>query len=208
MLRYFVGSFVISLLILGRAAGQPIALHSDNPHYFLFRGKPAILITSGEHYGAVLNLDFDYKKYLATLAKDGLNLTRTFPGCYVEPVGSFKIERNTLAPAAGRLMCPWARSDSPGYINGGNRFDLTRWDGAFFARLKSFVSEAGRHGVVVELNLFTPMYEDRQWSYSPMKASNNVNGIGKAGKHQVYTLDREPALLAVQEAMVRKIVTE
>src|SRR5437879_10589747 len=142
MLRYFVGSFVISLLILGRAAGQPIALHSDNPHYFLFRGKPAILVTSGEHYGAVLNLDFDYRKYLAALAGDGLNLTRTFTGAYVEPVGAFKIERNTLAPSAGRFICPWARSDTPCYVNGGARFDLTRWDDAYFRRLKDFVAKA------------------------------------------------------------------
>lgn len=27
----------------------PISLHPDNPHYFLFRGKPTVLITSGEH---------------------------------------------------------------------------------------------------------------------------------------------------------------
>ena len=33
----------------------PIRLHPDNPHYFLWRGKPTVLITSGEHYGAVMN---------------------------------------------------------------------------------------------------------------------------------------------------------
>src|SRR5262245_51857411 len=37
------------------AADEPLALHPDNPHYFLFRGKPTILVTSAEHYGAVLN---------------------------------------------------------------------------------------------------------------------------------------------------------
>jgi hypothetical protein len=52
------------------------------------------------------------------------------------------------------------------------------------------------------------MYEDPQWNYSPMKAANNVNDIGKVGKHEVYTTDKEAALLAVQQAMVRKIVTE
>ena len=145
---------------------------------------------------------------MATLAADGLNLTRTFPGEYVEPAGAFKIERNTLAPAAGKLICPWARSKMPGYVNGGSRFDLDRWDDAFFQRLKDFVTQADKHGIVVELNLFTPMYEDAQWNYSPMKGSNNVNGIGKVGKHAVYTTDKEPALFAVQEAMTRKIVTE
>ena len=37
----------------------PIQLHPENPHYFLYKGKPLALITSAEHYGALLNLDFD-----------------------------------------------------------------------------------------------------------------------------------------------------
>src|SRR5438132_1334925 len=86
-------ALVVIAFITTKADAEPLALHPDNPHYFLFRGKPIVLITSGEHYGAVLNLDFNYNKYLDTLAHDGLNLTRTFPGAYVEPVGAFKIER-------------------------------------------------------------------------------------------------------------------
>ena len=34
------------------AADKPLSLHPDNPHYFLFRDKPAVLLTSGEHYGS------------------------------------------------------------------------------------------------------------------------------------------------------------
>ena len=82
-------------------------MHPENPHYFLYEDKPTILITSGEHYGAVLNQDFNYVNYLEELSKDGLNLTRTFTGAYVEPEGAFKIERNTLAPLPGKFICPW-----------------------------------------------------------------------------------------------------
>src|SRR6266516_2814469 len=57
------------------AADVTIALHPENPHYLLFRGKPTILITSTEHYGAVLNGDFDYVPYLEELADKKLNLT-------------------------------------------------------------------------------------------------------------------------------------
>ncbi|MEO8353855.1 MAG: cellulase family glycosylhydrolase, partial [Chthoniobacteraceae bacterium] len=106
------------------------------------------------------------------------------------------------------LICPWARSDKPGYQNGGNKFDLKKWDESFFARLKDFMRVAAKQGVIVELNLFTPMYEQMQWDYSPMNAANNINGIGKVGKHEVYTLDKEPALLEAQLAMVRKLATE
>src|SRR5512143_4111866 len=76
----------------------PLCLHPENPHYLLFRGKPTVLLTSGEHYGAVLNLDFDYVRYLDALARDGLNGTRTWAGAYCEPTTAFQIAQNTLAP--------------------------------------------------------------------------------------------------------------
>ncbi len=191
-----------------RAAGaEPIRLHPDNPHYFLWRGKPTILVTSGEHYGAVLNRAFDYKKYLARLEKCGFNLTRTFSGVYCEQPGAFKIADNPLAPAQGQLLCPWARSETPGYARGGNKFDLARWDEAYFARLKDFVAEAGRRGVVVELVLFCPFYKDDQWKLSPMNAANNTGGIGRLKREEVYAL-KDAKLTDVQRRMVRKIVAE
>src|SRR5438093_1988286 len=161
--RAFLGLLsILSIATVSPSASagssMPLALHPENQHYFLFRGKPTALITSGEHYGAVLNLEFDYVKYLDTLAKDGLNLTRTFSGAYVEPFGAFNIASNTLAPRADRFICPWARGDTPGYANGGNKFDLTKWDEAYLERLKDCVAHAGRRGVVVEMNLFCPIY--------------------------------------------------
>ena len=77
----------------------PLRLHPDNPRYFEFRGRPTVLVTSGEHYGAVLNLDFDYPTYLDELHRHGLNLTRTFAGMYCESWGE---GWNTLNPAPGR----------------------------------------------------------------------------------------------------------
>jgi hypothetical protein len=206
-----VSAFAASSLAAAPAqttAAAPIALHPDNAHYFVWRGRPTILITSTEHYGAVINPDFDYRKYLDTLAADGMNYTRVFSGAYVEPQGAFKIERNTLAPGPGRFLAPWARSSQPGYPNGGNKFDLSRWDDAYFARLKDFVATAASRNIVVELSLFCPMYEEVQWTLSPMNRANNVNGVGGVGRNEVYTLDKEPALLAAQEVLTRKLVTE
>jgi hypothetical protein len=199
------------LLVLGAAgfaaAAEPIRLHPENPHYFLFRGRPTVLVTSGEHYGAVLNRDFDYKTYFKTLASYGFNLTRTFSGAYCEPPGAFKIRDNTLAPAKGRLICPWARSQAPGYTGGGNKFDLNQWDPEYFRRLRDVVAEAGRRGIVVELVLFCPFYGDAMWDLSPMNAANNAGGIGRTGRTGVYTLG-DPRLTEVQDAMVRKIISE
>jgi hypothetical protein len=186
---------------------KPISLHPDNPHYFLFRGKPTVLITSAEHYGAVLNLDFTPIPYLNELQSRGFNLTRIFTGAYVEDPASFGIENNTLAPKPHRFICPWARSDEPGYANGGNRFDLNRWDEAYFRRLNDFCRQAGQRGIIVEVVLFCPYYDDSQWKISPLKAGNNINGVGDVPRSEVLTL-KHPALVAVQEAMVRKVVNE
>jgi hypothetical protein len=187
---------------------NPLSLCTDNPHYFLFRGKPTVLVTSGEHYGAVLNREFDTHKYLVELHNHGFNLTRTFTGVYCEDSTSFGITRNTLAPADGKLLCPWARSETPGYAGGGNKFDLTRWDDAYFERLRAFLSQAGKWGIVVELVLFCPFYEDSMWKISPMNADNNVNGVGNVTHDAVYDRDRNGDLQSVQETLVKKLVTE
>jgi hypothetical protein len=193
-------------LILGapQANNDPIKLHPDNPRYFLWRGNPTVLVTSGEHYGAVLNLDFDTVTYLNALQSAGLNLTRTFTGMYLEGWGE---PWNTLNPPSGRLICPWARSSTPGYADGGNKFDLNQWDAGYFTRLKDFVAQAGSRGIVVEIVLFCAMYGDAQWNLSPLKSSNNVNGVGNVAWDQVFNLSNA-AVTEAGDAMTAKIVTE
>jgi hypothetical protein len=189
-----------------RARHVPIALHPGNPHYFLFRDRPAVLVTSAEHYGAVINLDFDYRTYLKTLHADGLNLTRVFTGAYREPYWGPGTQ-NTLAPRPNRLLAPWARSGTPGYRDGGAEFGLDRWDPAYFNRLRDFVSLASRYGIVVEVVFFSKMYDDHNWVLSPLHAGNNVNGIGKGPWQQFSSLD-DRALVARQEALIRKVTSE
>jgi hypothetical protein len=186
---------------------KPISLHPRNPHYFLFRRKPTVLTTSAEHYGAVLNRVFDFIPYLEELREHGFNQSRAFSGVYMEDPASFGIERNTLAPGPGQLIAPWARSEMPGYANGGNKFDLSRWNPAYFQRLKSYLREAGKRGVVIELVLFCPYYEESMWRLSPLHPANNVNGTPDVPRTEVLTL-KHPRLLGIQEAMVRKLVME
>lgn len=201
------------LLVLTLAEGhaaqptRPIALHPDNGHYFLFRERPTVLITSGEHYGAVLNLDFDYVRYLDELHASGLNLTRTFSGVYHEIPGSFRIQENTLAPAADRFVSPWPRIGPPGALDGGAKFDLSRWNEDYFARLKDFITQAGRREIVVELVLWCTVYDEALWNVNPMNPENNVNGIGAVDRKTIYTLDNG-GLLGFQEEQVRKTARE
>jgi hypothetical protein len=197
---------LLGATVLSALAAQPLSLHPSNPHYFLFRGKPTILITSGEHYGAVLNRDFDYLPYLKELHSNGLNHTRTFSGTYREVPSSFGITENTLAPKPNRYAAPWARSTVPGYFDGGAKFDLSRWDEAYFRRLRDFVAEAAKRAIVVEVNLFCPLYDEELWQANPLNERNNINGVGTCTRNEVYTLAHEDVTSA-QKAVARKIVT-
>jgi hypothetical protein len=187
---------------------RPIRLHPENPHYFLFRGKAVALITSGEHYGGVLNKDFDYHRYLDSLKADGLNYTRLFAGSYVEvPAKSFGILHNDLAPEPGRFLAPWARSDTSGYAGGGDKFDLTLWEPAFFARFRDFLAEAAKRGIVVEVTLFSSHYGEAQWQLSPLNTANNVNGTAAIDWKKLHTLENGN-ILAYQEHYARRLVGE
>lgn len=196
-----------SSAVCAESGKAPISLHPDNPHYFQWRGKPTILVTSGEHYGALLNQDFDYVKYFDELKSHGLNHTRVFAGTYRENAYAFGITDNPLAPKPGRYLSPWARSSEPGYAAGGPKFDLAKWDSAWFKRAKDLLQQASDRGIVVELTLFCPMYNDKLWEICPMNAANNVNGIGAVAREEVYTLKHRD-LLDIQIATTRKIVQE
>jgi hypothetical protein len=199
-----LGGLLSSDFVPSSRGAEPLKLHPENPHYVVFRGKPTVLVASTEHYGAVLNRDFDFRPYLDELKAAGLNYTRAFSGVYSEPWGE---PFNTLNPPGGRLLAPWARGATPGYADGGNKFDLDKWDDAYFKRLREFIAEAGKRGVVVELTLFCNWYDDNQWHLSPLYVRNNVNGVGDRDSKQVNSL-QSGDLLKHQEAMVRKVVAE
>lgn len=187
----------------------PIRLHPDNPHYFIHKGQPMFLITVGEHYGAVINLDFDYIAYLDTLKEFGMNLTRLFSGIYIENEEGIPWMKynNTLAPRLKRFLAPWKRSLYDGYSGGDCKFDLDQWDEEHFIRLKDFIEQAGKRDIFIEYVFFSQMYDEVKWGISPLNEKNNINGVGKCAWEQFTRLDEEE-LVRYQEKLVRKVVTE
>jgi hypothetical protein len=197
-----ISSIVLFLFVTSSLWGQSggvLRLHPQNSHYFIYQNKPTVIVGSGEHYGAVLNLDFNYDTYLSTLQKDGLNITRLFTGAYFERPGAFGIENNTLAPKEDKLVLPWKKN--------GDMYDLTEWNKAFFTRLHDFFQKAQQNGIIIEVTLFSAYY-GAGWLYHPFNGKNNQNGTPTdlpAGK--VNTL-QNGSVLKFQEAYVRKIVQE
>lgn len=198
-----LGFVLVSLI--GQSHGEPIKLHPTNPHYYLLNNQPTILITSAEHYGAVINKDFDYVTYFDALKSYGLNYTRIYPGALFEPMGKF-VKGNTLGPKPASLIVPWARSNAPGYLVCGNKFDLDEWDPEYFKRLQDFVARAAERGIVVEICFFNSQYSDT-WPISPLYHENNVQGIGRCDFEDAQTL-KHADLVRRMDDYVGKITQE
>lgn len=199
-----VSLLLISALLSLRIWAQPIALHPENPHYFIYKGQPTVLITSCEHYGSIINPDFNFERYLETIHREGFNHTRLFMGDYAEGPNAFCIVNNSLEPAPGKYLAPWMRSNVPGFSLGGNKFDLDKWNPEYFDRLHRFMKKAEQLGIVVECDLF---FVGMNWDNMPLNSRNNVNNTTLIKANQYMTLDNGN-VLEYQKKYCLKLVNE
>ena len=91
---------------------SPVSISKVNSHYFSYKDRPIILITSDHHYGAIIDKDFDYVKFLEYLSVNGMNLTRIYPGGMFEAPDKY-MPGNPLGPLPGRQLLPWLKSGEP-----------------------------------------------------------------------------------------------
>ncbi len=194
------GSICLMLMSLGNLFSQPVQQYKLNNRYLEYEGNPVILVTSAEHYGALVNLDFDYRQYLETLHREGFNYTRIFTGTYIEPVQNiFGIEKNTLAPLPDRYISPWLKEHG--------KYDLGKFNPQYFVRLKDFMRQADELGIIIEITLFTSIYANNSWELCPFNAINNSNQVGEMEFKHVNTL-YNGGLKKYQELYIRKMVRE
>ncbi len=194
-----------------------ISVCQDNKHYFFYKGKPLVLITSDHHYGAIIDKDFDYVKYLDYLARNGMNLTRIYPGAMFEPTDKY-LPGNPLGPRPGRQLLPWAKSGQPGanplLAESGQlsyKYDLDKWNKEYFNRLNDFVELAQKKDIIVEIPFFNGMYNDC-WPLMAMYHENNIQNIGRYEDKEcglfTSTDVRNQEVLNYQKAYIKKITTE
>jgi len=183
----------------------PISIHPENPKYFIFRGKPRVLIAATEHYGSVINRRFDFTRYLAEAADKKQNLTRTF--LLFRELQSARNPYSPVKPESPDFVTPYARSGPGRAMDGELKYDLDRWNDEYFERLHRFLSMASDLGIVAELTILSNTYSNEVWALNPLRDKNNLQGIGKV-EWPEYTSLRDPLLVERQIAHVRKIIQE
>jgi Cellulase (glycosyl hydrolase family 5) len=188
-----------------KSASSGLIVHPDNPRYFLFRGRPLVLLAASEHYGSIINRRFDFARYLHDAAARKQTVTRTF-AMYRE----LQSARNPYSPLKAEspdYVTPWPRT-GPGRARDGElKFDLDQWNPEYFERLHRFLSLASELGIVVELTLLSNTYSDDCWDLNPLRGGNNIQGVGDV-KWQEYISQRDKKLFERQVAHVRKIAQE
>jgi hypothetical protein len=214
---FFSRIFVLFYILTVSCKNGPVQVYPANPHYFSYKGHPIVLITSDHHYGAVIDQDFDFVKYLNFLSDNDMNLTRIYPGGMFEPTDKY-LKGNPLGPRPGRQLLPWAFSEqtgaNPSLAEPGKpsyKYDLDTWNPQYFDRLKAFVELAGKNEIIVEIPFFNGMYADC-WPLMAMYHGNNIQNVGQfeAEDCGLFTSgdDRNKPVMRYQKAYIQKIVTE
>ncbi len=217
-----------------RAAG-PLRVHPTNPRYFTDGTKTAdgslraVYLTGSHTWNNLIDMGkgdpperFDFDAYLDFLERHGHNFIRlwawdsaTWDTRANGALGKDFVHR--VAPL------PWARTGPGKARDGKPRFDLTKFDPAYFERLRERVRAAGRRGIYVSVMLFegwglfhgnrrrgTP--EGWAWHTHPFHPDNNVNGIngdfdGDGVTGEVHSIARASGKVnAIQAAYIRKVV--
>src|SRR5919106_1806926 len=149
---------------------------------------------------------FDFDGYLDFLHKHRHNFIRLGSRhvCWYEKYGERPLHAGPL---------PWPRTGPGKALDGKPKFDLAKFDPAYFDRLRARVKAAGDRGIYVSVMLFGGHAEaGPNWTGNPFHRDNNINGIdGDPNKDgsgwETQTLaDIPKAVAEAQKAYVRKVI--
>lgn len=186
--------------------GKAISIYNRNTFYFQdAKGKPVILI--GDYsWDTFSNVNFDYVRMFDSLKARGLDFTRVW------------LWKQYTWDSADRApnICPYRR-EGPGVANDGKpKYNLDKYDPAFFDRLKHMCEAAQKRGIYLQLILLDTwmLKHDYLWRLAAFNRDNNVNhvdgdprntGTGTDGEHG-YCSQGNPKALKYQKAYIRKVV--
>jgi hypothetical protein len=220
----------------------PLAVHPQNPRYFRNTATGEAVYLTGSHTWANL-VDigpsdpppaFDFEKYVDWMAQLNHNFIRMWtwelttwdtsangegkshraaPQPYTRRGRGNRVEPAAQRPSGPRPPSKRGQDARDTALDGKPKFDLTKFDDAYFQRLRQRVAAARARGIYVSVMLFEGwglQFSPGAWAGHPFNPANNVNGIdgdanGDGKGVEIHELGR-PAVTAIQEAYVREVV--
>lgn len=191
-----------------------------NPRYFTDESGKSIYLTGSHTWQNFQDSgdsnpppSFDYKAYLDFLDSNNHNFFRLY--VWEQPRWSLDSPNDNFrfSPSLYRRVGEEVASD------GLPKFDLTQFNQDYFDRLRERVVEAEKRGIYVSVMLFNgwSIAADKgipggnnPWNSHPFNIANNINGINgdsnaDGSGEEVHELGI-PAITAIQEAYVRKVI--
>ena len=203
-------------------AAGPLTVSAANPRYFTAAAgdtadQRAVYLTGSHiwnnlHDGmgpgpvcAETPEELDYGAYLDFLVERGHNFIRLWRWEQFKSQAAGSDFHLCMTPQ------PWARTGPGAATDGKPKFDLDRFDEAFFDRLRDRVVAAGQRGIYVAVMFFdgwalhlSPAPDHVEGH--PFHAANNVNGVGIGSIVDYQVLPLDPRVQALQEAYIRQVV--
>ena len=203
------------------SAMGPLRVHPDSPCWFAGSDGQAVWLT-GSHTWANFQErgvegqtpDFDYPGYLEFLERHGHNFIRLWSWEQAQWMQFVDKEVPVrYKPNPYRRTGPGKASD------GGLKFDVTKFNGEYFLRLRRRVELARERGIYVGVMFFQGFSLDKRhgnvktgnaWHGHPFNAANNVNGVngnpgGDDSGREVHEL-KMPEVTRLQQAFVRRVI--
>ena len=194
----------------------PLRVSTTNPRYFANPNGTIIYLTGSHTWCNLMDCDdtnpivasFNYTAYLDFLVAHNHNFFRLWRA------------ENARGGEAGPNFwfspLPYARSTTCCAFDGGNRFDLSQFNQAYFDRMRQRIIAARDRGIYVSVMLFDGWSVESKfgghnpWDGHPYKLSNNINTVNGDTNNdnqggETHTLVNSQ-ITTLQEAYIRKVV--
>jgi hypothetical protein len=192
----------------------PLRALATNPNYFTDGSDNAIYLTGSHTWNTVQDWGtndtiepLDFKAFVNMLVAHHHNFTLlwttelpTFRGL---PTAANNPPDFTVSPL------PWQRTGPGKASDGKPKFDLTKYNQAYFDRLRDRVQQLHAAGIYAGVYLFSGEWLLRfrfPGDGYPLTGTNNINGIDDGGGTKSVTMTAPDAITAVQDAYVKKMI--
>ncbi len=211
----FLGTLV--LFIEPASCDGVLRVHPTNSRYFTDNSGKVIYLTGSHTWSNFFeeagdSNNFDYTGYLNFLIARNHNFIRSWSW-----VAAYS-RNGTFRPYSNAPL-PWPRTGPGNAADSRPKFDLQRFDQAYFDRLRSRIIAARERNIFVSIMFFEgwclageETSDSRQcWTWHPFRDVNNINGIngdtnGDGKGFEFFKGSAPTAVKNLQKAYIKKTV--